>query len=233
MLSEAERTLLCRLSVFPGGWTLEAAEDVCAGHGIESEHTLDLLSHLVDKSLVNVEDDASGNRRYRCLETVRQYGRERLVRSGDAERARDRHLDFFSRLIRRAEPELKGAHQVAWLNRLQLEHDNLRAALEWCLAAPERGETGLELGAALNWFWFKRGYAGEARHWLERVLAAMDKGAGGAAAAPLYRAMGTRRSRADLDAIWKALGVRLDGERAAFDDGAPEAAIRQAITSTP
>jgi non-specific serine/threonine protein kinase len=172
LLSETESTLLCRLSVFPGGWTLEAAEDVCAGHGIESENMLDLLSHLVDKSLVNVEDDARGERRYRCLETVRQYGRERLVRSGDAERARDRHLDFFSRLVRRAEPELRGARQVAWLNRLQLEHDNLRAALDWCLAAPEHGETGLELGAALNWFWFKRGHVGEARQWLERVLSA-------------------------------------------------------------
>jgi predicted ATPase len=172
LLSEAERTLLCRLSVFPGGWTLEAAEDVCAGHGIESDNMLDLLSHLVDKSLVNVEDDTRGERRYRCLETVRQYGRERLVRSGDAERARDRHLDFFSRLIRRAEPELKGAHQVAWLNRLQLEHDSLRAALDWCLAAPEHSETGLQLSAALNWFWFKRGYFGEARQWLERALAA-------------------------------------------------------------
>jgi non-specific serine/threonine protein kinase len=172
LLSETESTLLCRLSVFPGGWTLEAAENVCTGHGIESENMLDLLSHLVDKSLVNVEDDARGERRYRCLETVRQYGRQRLMRSGDAERARDRHLDFFSRLIRRAEPELKGAHQVAWLNRLQLEHDNLRAALDWCLAAPEHAETGLKLGAALNWFWFKRGYAGEARQWLERVLSA-------------------------------------------------------------
>jgi non-specific serine/threonine protein kinase len=172
LLSEAERTLLSRLSVFPAGWTLEAAEDVCAGHGLEREDMLDLLSHLVDKSLVNVDEDASGARRYRCLETVRQYGRERLVRSGDAERARDRHLDFFSHLIRRAEPELKGADQVAWLSRLQIEHDNLRAALDWCLSAPEHGETGVELAAALIWFWFKRGFVGEARQWLERVLAA-------------------------------------------------------------
>lgn len=107
----SERTLLCRLSVFPGGWTLEAAEEVCAGNGIEKEIMLDFLSHLVNKSLVNVEDDALGQRRYRCLETVRQYGRERVVRSGDAERVWDSHLGFFFTLVRRADPELIRADQ--------------------------------------------------------------------------------------------------------------------------
>ena len=172
LLSETERTLLCRVSVFPGGWTLEAGEDVCAGDGIEKESVLDLLSRLVDKSFVNVEGDTSRDRRYRCLETVRQYGRERLLRSGDAERVRDRHLSFFAELIRRAEPELKKADQVSWLNRMQLEHDNVRSALDWCLAEPDRSETGLELAGALTWFWFKRGYLREARQWLERALAA-------------------------------------------------------------
>jgi non-specific serine/threonine protein kinase len=176
LLSEAERTLLCRLSVFPGGWTLEAAEEVCAGSGIEKERMLDLLSHLVEKSLVNVEDDTRGSRRYRCLETVRQYGRERLVRSGDAKRVRDRHLDFFFALVRRAEPELRRAEQASWLNRLQIEYDNLRAALEWCLEAPEHGVTGLDLAAGLFWFWSTRGHFGEARQWLEQALAA-DAGA--------------------------------------------------------
>ena len=177
-LSDAERTLLCRLSIFPGGWTLEAAEDVCAGNGIDKEGVLDLLSRLVDKSLVNTEDDALG-RRYRCLETVRQYGRDRLVRSADAERIRDRHLDFFFAFARRAEPELIKADQVLWLNRLQLEYSNLRSALEWCLEAPGRGELALELAAALMWFWMKRGYLGEGREWLERALAA---GSGASAA---------------------------------------------------
>jgi len=175
LLSERERLLLCRLSVFPAGWTLEVAEEVCSGDGIEQDDMLDLLSRLVDKSLVIVEDDATGDRRYRFLETVRQYGRERLLRSGEAERVRDLHLAFFFELVRRAEPELQKADQVAWLNRLQVEHDNLRAALEWCLAAPERGDTGLELAAALTWFWTKRGYFGEGRQWLERALAASGK----------------------------------------------------------
>jgi non-specific serine/threonine protein kinase len=171
LLSETERLLMCRLSVFAGGWTLVAAEEVCSGNGIEKEDTLDLLSHLVDKSLVMVEDFASRGRRYRLLETVRQYGRERLVRSGDAERVRDSHLTFYFELVRRAEPELQKADQVAWLNRLQLEYDNVRSALDWCLAAPQRGDTGLELAAALTWFWTKRAYFAEGQRWLERTLA--------------------------------------------------------------
>jgi len=175
LLSKTERRLLCRLSVFAGGWTLEAAEQVCSGIGGRKETMLDLLSHLVDKSLVIADDDGGGGRRYRLLETVRQYGRERVVRSGDAERVRDRHLVFFADLVRRAEPELQKADQAAWLNRLQLEHDNLRAALDWCLTAPERADQGLELTAALFWFWTKRGYLGEGRQWLERGLAAESR----------------------------------------------------------
>ena len=174
LLSQTERILLCRLSVFPGGWTLEAAEDVCAGDGIDRESMVDLLSHLVDKSLIVVDAETAGERRYRFLETVRQYGRERLVRSGDAERARDRHLNFFSELVRRAESELQKADQVFWLNRLQREYDNVRSALDWCLAIPERGDTGLDLAVALTWFWIKRGYFAEGRQWLERALSATE-----------------------------------------------------------
>jgi predicted ATPase len=107
LLTDAERRLMCRLSVFAGGWTLEAAEEVCSGDGIERGETLDLLAHLVDKSLVNVDKDAEGTRRYRFLETVRQYARERLLRFGDAERPRDVHFGFFLNFARRIEPELQ------------------------------------------------------------------------------------------------------------------------------
>ena len=171
LLPDVERQLLCRLSVFPSSWTLEAAEDVCAGDGMNQTDMLDLLSHLVDKSLVIVDDGATGDRRYRFLETVRQYGRERLFQSGEAARWRDRHLDFFSQLARRAEVELCASDQVAWLNRLQLEHDNLRSALEWCIAAPARGNQALEMASTLYWFWTKRGYFAEGQRWLERALA--------------------------------------------------------------
>ena len=157
LLSGAERRLMRRLSVFAGGWTMEAAEDVTSDNAAERDDVLESLSRLVDKSLANVESDSEGNRRYHFLETVRQYARERLFESGEAERLRDRHLAFFHDLVRRAEPELTRADQIAWLNRLQREHDNLRLALEWCLAAPERGVQSMELAGALCWFWLKRG----------------------------------------------------------------------------
>jgi non-specific serine/threonine protein kinase len=219
LLSESERRMLCRLSVFPGGWTLEAAEEVCAGNGLERESILDLLSHLVDKSLVNVEDDVSGDRRYRCLETVRQYGRERLVRSDDAERVRERHLDVFFTAARRAEPELIGRKQPLWLNRLQTEYGNLRSALEWCLEAPGHGGTGLELASALGWFWIRRGYLAEGRQWVERALAA-DHGAssGLRAKALLYLGILTYLQN-DLDTATRAFEESASLARVVGDDG--------------
>ena len=171
LLSKTERRLFCRLSSFAGGWTLEAAEEVCSGGAIKKTQMLDLLSQLVDKSLVSVEDTAIGERRYRFLETVRQYGRERLLRSGEAGRIRDLHFDFFLALAQRAEPELIRASQAEWLTRLQFDHDNLRLALDWSLAQPNVGDRGLALAAALFWFWLKRGYLGEGRERLESALA--------------------------------------------------------------
>jgi predicted ATPase/predicted Ser/Thr protein kinase len=171
LLTVAERRLMCRLSVFAGGWTLEAAEEVCSGDGIEKEETLDLLSHLVDKSLVNVDEDSGGTRRYRFLETVRQYARERLLRSGDSERLRDLHFAFFLNFAHRIEPELQRVNQVFWLNGLQIEHDNLRSALDWGLSASRNNDDGQELASALSWFWTKRAYFSEGRNWLGHALA--------------------------------------------------------------
>jgi predicted ATPase/DNA-binding winged helix-turn-helix (wHTH) protein len=182
LLSNSERQLLRRLSVFAGGWTMEAAEDVTPDNSSERNDVLESLSRLVDKSLVNAESDSAGSRRYHFLETVRQYARERLVESGDAERLRDRHLAFFHELVRHAEPELTRPGQIAWMNRLQREHDNLRLALEWGLEAPGRGEQGTEISVGLCWFWLKRGYFHEGQEWLERTLAA------GHAAPPALRA---------------------------------------------
>jgi non-specific serine/threonine protein kinase len=171
LLSDSERQLLRRLSVFAGGWTMEAAEEVTSGNGSEREDVLDVLSRLVDKSLVNVDSEIHESRRYRfprqCVSA-----RERLLQSGEADRLRDRHLAFFHELVQRAEPELTRAGQVIWLNRLQQEHANLRVALEWCLASPERGEQSVELAAALFYFWMKRGYFREGQESLERALSA-------------------------------------------------------------
>src|SRR5262249_17332740 len=132
LLGDAERLLLARLSVFAGGWSLEAAEHVCTGDGIESDAVLDLLASLADKSLILFEDrEPLSNGRYRLLEIVRQYAAERLEAGGQADRVRARHRNWLAALSEAAEVELTGPEQGEWLRRLDAEHDNLRAALAW------------------------------------------------------------------------------------------------------
>jgi len=174
LLCWEERILFRQLAVFAGGWTLEAAEEVCAGEDLGQDEVLDLLSSLVDKSLVLVAEQGR-EVRYRLLETVRQYASEKLEVSGDAGEVRSRHATWFLALAEVAEPHLKGRGQEAWLERLEAEHDNFRAALSWAL---ERGEVelGLRLGGALGEFWYLSGHLGEGRRWLELAL---TEGAGG------------------------------------------------------
>ncbi len=174
LLSDPERAVLRRLSVFAGGWTLETAEAVCAGGGVEASDILDLLMQLVDKSLV-VAETRGGEARYRLLETVRQYGWDKLVESKQAADARKRHRDWYLDLAERAEPKLRGPEQVAWGERLETEHDNLRRALEWSKAEDGGAEAWLRLAGALHWFWFTRGYASEGREWLEEALSTSEK----------------------------------------------------------
>jgi predicted ATPase/two-component SAPR family response regulator len=169
LLSEEEQALFRRLSVFAGGFSLEAAEAVCGGEGIEKDEVLDLLSQLVDKSLVLMAEEDSGETRYRLLEMVRQYGKEKLDESGEAQAIRGRHASFFLRLTEEAEPAILGPGQVAWLERLEREHDDLRAGLGW-LRQEGAVERGLRLGGALGHFWFLRGYYTEGRAWLEAFL---------------------------------------------------------------
>jgi predicted ATPase/DNA-binding CsgD family transcriptional regulator len=185
LLSDEERNLFRRLSVFAGGWTLEAAEEICAGEGIEKEEVLDLLTHLVDKSLVLVADQRQGGEeaRYRLLETVRHYGTQTLKSSGEGPEIRRRHALFFAALGAQAEPALFGAEEGTWRGRLAVEHDNLRAALAW---GEERdAELMLRLAGVLWRFWWA--HLTEGRGWLERALVA-----GGEALAPLrVKALGT------------------------------------------
>ena len=171
LLSGVERQLLGRLSVFSAGWTLDAAEKICGGDGIPASDMLELLSRLVTKSLVAVVDDVVDEWRYRLIETVRQYALERLTHTGDADRLRDRHFEFFLNEFRGATPILRGGGQVACLRRLRREQDNVRVALDWGLASPRLSEVALELAGALFWFWTKRGQFAEGRQWLERALA--------------------------------------------------------------
>ena len=138
LLSSEEKVLLRRLSVFAGGANLEAVEAICADAS-RGGAILDIVSHLVDKSLVvSVVRDAGHETRYHLLETIRQYAGERLAAAGEAGTLRDRHLAYYTQLAERAEPELYRANAVAWLDRLDTEHDNFREALSWAIDQAEQ-----------------------------------------------------------------------------------------------
>ena len=172
LLADHEKILLRRLSVFAGGWTLEAAETVCStapsrteGDEIDPLDLLDLLSQLVDKSLV-LGDDRTAAPRFRLMETVRSYAAERLHDSGEEEDVRRCHLSWCMDLAERAEPHLDGPETEAWLNQLAVEHDNIRAALGTTASAIDR----LRLSAAVHRFWLVRGFLREGRKWIEGAL---------------------------------------------------------------
>ena len=171
LLSDPERQLLSRLSVFPSSWTIEAAEHVCGGDGINQHDVLDLLSRLIDKSLLMPDGDFAGERRYRLLETVRQYARERLMQADAADRLRERHFEYFYAEFRGVLTILSDHDQLPCLQRLRMEMENIRAALEWALTSPALGEKGVELAGSLFWFWTKSGMFEEGRRWLEQALA--------------------------------------------------------------
>jgi predicted ATPase/class 3 adenylate cyclase len=162
LLTPDEQELLGRLSVFSGGFTLESAGAVYLADGVE------LLLNLVDKSLV-VPEEADGDVRYRLLETIRTFATERLVDAGESEVIRRRHADFYLGLAERAQPEVHGPDQKQWLDRLDAEHDNLRAALEWSIEA-EPLMIALRLTTALVQFWNRRGHWTGAYRWIDRFL---------------------------------------------------------------
>ena len=168
LLTGAEQILFRRLSVFAGGFTLEAAEVVCS-QGILRKDILGLIGRLVDKSLVIVEigSEISGTR-YHLLETIRQYAHEKLLDANESEPLRDQHLHFFMRLAEHTRPIFETTRRTEWLPRLEIEHDNLRAALEW---ACERDiETARWLAGMLERFWFYSDQLSEAHAWYARVL---------------------------------------------------------------
>lgn len=175
LLSKSERALLQRLSVFAGGWTLGAAEQICSGDEIAPDNVLDLLTQLVNKSLVIADYAADGTTRYRFLETLRQFARYRLYEAEAVEITSDRHLDYFVVFAERAQGELRGPKQIEWLGHLDTEHDNLRAALTWAISDnPTRAAQALRLTGALWLYWDIRGYFQEGIQWCERALAASD-----------------------------------------------------------
>ncbi|MEV5703900.1 LuxR C-terminal-related transcriptional regulator [Actinoallomurus sp. NPDC052274] len=172
LCTEPERLLWERVSVFSGGLDLEAAESVCAGDGIARRDVLDLVVGLVDKSVL-VREEHAGTVRYRLLETIRQYGHERLIASDGEARVQRRHRDYYRDLVARADREWFGPDQVAWLTRLRTEHPNLRAALEYSFATPGQSAVGLEMSARLRHHWIVNYYLTEGRDWLDRGLAAV------------------------------------------------------------
>ncbi len=193
LLAHPERRVLRRLSVFAGGFTLEAADAVCADAalGPHPAEVLDTLSALVDKSLV-VVNQSNGDTRYHLLETIRQYAAAQLAAAGEAETARDSHLHYFARFAEQAEPFLAGPSALTWLQRYAAEHDNLRAALDWSRAPghgatpapPPRAQVGLQLIAASTRFLRLRGFLTEGRAHLSAALAAVQPPAAHAASTP-------------------------------------------------
>ncbi len=166
LLSDAERTVLCRLSVFSGGASLEAAERVCATDEIESWEVLELLTALTEKSLVVTEGDSAP--RYRMLGTIKEYADERLAEAGESEAARRAHLAYFTELVETAEPHLLRAEQLEWLGVLKAEHDNIAAAMRGAIAAGEAAGA-MRLAAAAGWYWWLAGHKAEGN---ELILAA-------------------------------------------------------------
>jgi len=174
LLPLSEQTLFRRLSIFVNGWTLEAAEAVCphrdttAKDALKREDMLELLTQLVNKSLVMTEE-RNGQVRYRLLETIWQFGSNKLIEAAESEVLRDRHLEFFVQFAETADPLLRGSKEIEWLQRLDDEHDNLHFALQWT-ARKSSAEPALRLAGALAVYWTMRSFWLEGAKWLESAL---------------------------------------------------------------
>ena len=171
LLNEQERILFWRLSVFVGGCTFEAVEIVCRAVGRREFDVFEQLSSLVDKSLVIHEELPNGEPRYRLLQTIRDYAREKLIEAGEVNTLQRQHANYFCQLAQQAEPYLISKDRAAWIDRLAVELDNLRAAIKWSRTADGEPELGLNIAGSLAWFWFMRGHMTEGRAWLAGAMA--------------------------------------------------------------
>ena len=166
LLTDAERMVLRRLSVFSGGASLEAAERVCAGNGVEQEQVLELITALAEKSLLLTEGDSAP--RYRMLDTIKEYAGHRLAEAGESDLARHAHLAYVTELTETAEPHLRRAEQLEWLGTLEAEHDNIGSAMRGALAAGE-AHAAMRLAAGAGWYWWLGGHRAEG---IELIIAA-------------------------------------------------------------
>ncbi len=195
LLGDSEQAMLRQLSVFAGGWTLEAAEAVCGSGAVDAFEVIDLLGNLVEKSLVRLEPETG---RYGMLETLRQYAGEKLGTGAEMKTCRRAHFEYFLRLAESQRKQFGGPDQGIWIQRLENENDNLRAALQWSLEAG-RGEEALHLCFVLGGFW-EVGTISEGRAWTEKALALRESASQRAQAEGLYRAGALAFSQRDLEA---------------------------------
>jgi predicted ATPase/class 3 adenylate cyclase/Tfp pilus assembly protein PilF len=198
LLDEGEQVLFARLAVFSGGRTLEAIEAICDTEGDLPIDSFEGVSSLLDKSLLRQEEGPNEEPRFVMLETVHEFAREKLEQSGDAESIKRAHAEYFLTLAEKADAELRGANQLEWLERLEAEHDNMRAALSWSLERKE-AEVALKLGGALWLFWLLRDYHSEGRRWLEEALAMDGAGSPESRAMALAGAGWLATEQGDLD----------------------------------
>ncbi len=225
LLSEQEKTLFRRLAVFVGGWTLEAAEFICGEDGDPARLTekernvrgdgsdvLDLLTRLVDKSLI-LTDDVDNEIRYHRLETIRQYSRDKLFETDEAETIRDRHLKYFVRFAELADENLKSGNQVIWQKRISLEQDNLRAALEWSIN--KNPDCALRIAGAINLFWTAGGYSAEGFRWTQKALEQVEKTPLPEDVSNEHRQVARAKALCGLTRLYLSLGDNANAKRAA------------------
>lgn len=213
LLDADEKMLFKRLGVFTGGWTLDAAEAVCSAGATSRMSVLDGIARLFDKSLARQLGETDGEPRFSMLETIREYAVKQLDESAEADSQRRVHAEYFMALAEAAGPQLTGSDQDAWLDRLADEYENLRAAMRWALASGE-ALIGLRLAGPLQRFWYVRGYLGEGRIWLERVLKMAENNPSAELTAPRARALYT------AGVLAAEQGDYDDAERLAADSGA-------------
>jgi predicted ATPase/transcriptional regulator with XRE-family HTH domain len=199
LLSEPEHVLFHRLSVFVGGWSLEAAETICSSVDLPLSIIFDLLDQLSDKSLIIAEPGESETR-YRFLETIREFAREKLVESGESQAIHNRHLAYFAQWAEKAEAGMRGSDQILWANRCETEHNNVRAALDWSRKDGAQRQDGLRLVAAISLFWVLRSHFVEGLKWLTLFLPDAEVSQDPQLRAKiLYRAGGLSLLMADFD----------------------------------
>ena len=211
LLSEEEKKLFRRLAVFVGGWTLEGAEAVC-GDEDDRADILDLLTRLVDKSLVFTEETNS-EIRYHRLETIRQYSREKFLETDEVEKIRDRHLDFFVQFAELVDLKLKSRDQLLWQNRMSAEQDNLRAALEWGLN--RNPDKALRITGAANLFWTAGGYSAEGFRWTQQALEQAEKTPLPAGSTEDRRLIARAKALCGLTRLYLSLGDNANAQRSA------------------